>query len=134
MRLSAIVAAPILLFAAGCVSSSEPDGVCTLIGCSSGLRIDLSSALPEGSRLEVFEVATPTQVRTIPCTASQRCEQFVFLVDYQPTGPIQVRIVTPGRTVTGSAVTPVFQTVTPNGPDCPPSCRQARVNAPVAPA
>ncbi|MCU0622947.1 MAG: hypothetical protein MUF53_03670 [Gemmatimonadaceae bacterium] len=125
---------PLLALVASCQSSSEPGRVCTEIGCNSGLRIDLSSALPEGSRLEVFEVATPTQIRTVPCTASQRCEQFVFLVDYQPTGPIQIRIVTPTRTVTGSAITPVFQTTTPNGPDCPPSCRQARVNAPVAPA
>lgn len=134
MRLPLVAAASAALLGTACLSSSDPGGVCTLASCSTGLRVDLSSALPEGSRLEIFEVATPAQVRTVPCTASQRCEQFVFLVDYQPTGPIQIRIVTPGRTVTGSPITPVFQTVTPNGPDCPPSCRQARVNAPVAPA
>lgn len=134
MRFLPVLSSALLLLASACLSSSGPSGVCTLLPCAPGLRIDLSSALPEGSRLEVFEVASPAQVRTVPCTASQRCEQFVFIVDYQPTGPIQVRVVTPGRTVTGAPVTPVYQTVTPNGRDCPPSCVQARVNAPVAPA
>ncbi len=58
----------------------------------------------------------------------------MFIFDHQPSGPIQVRVVPPGRTVTGAPATPVYQTVTPNGRDCPPSCGQARVNALVAPA
>lgn len=117
-----------------CISSSTTESACTALPCSSGLQIDLSSALPEGSRIEIFEVATPTQVRTVACTASQRCERFVFLTDYRPTTAVQIRVVTPGRTVTSAAVVPQYQSLRPNGLGCPPVCEVARLNAPTAPA
>ena len=102
---------------AGCQSVTGQ--VCTLIGCESGLSVELTGSLGVPFRVEVTTEGSPLRmVRECPTAAD--CQR-IFFADYTPSSPVI-------RVITGSDTTTVRRTVEyarhePNGPGCGPICR-----------
>ena len=120
----------ILALAAACSSSnssSQPPQVCTKIGCESGLRVELGGAPAGPFRVEV-QAAGGGAARVFECPAGQRCE-IAFFADFTPE-EATIRVTAGGRT-TARTVRPTYERVQPNGPGCPPVCRQGRVRVEV---
>lgn len=111
--------------AAVCVSGC--DGVpftraCTLIGCENGLTVTLQNA-PAGAF--AVELRVPgAAVRRQECASAAQCTTLVF--DGVVEAAATVAIITPGGEVTRD-VRPQYTRLRPNGPDCEPTCLQARV-------
>jgi len=108
-------------------SSSQPPQVCTKIGCESGLQVELGGAPVGPFRVEA-QAAGGGAARVFECPAGQRCE-IAFFADFTPA-EATVRVITGGRT-TERTVRPTYERVQPNGPGCPPICRQGRVRVEV---
>jgi hypothetical protein len=121
------LAIPLLL--AGCGSSAtDPPHVCTRAGCSSGLEVVLERTPPEPFRVELEVPGTPARF-VYRCDEPARCADRVFFADFTPDY-VRIRVITGTDTVT-QAAQPTYEELRPNGPDCPPTCRVARVRVAV---
>jgi len=117
----------VVALAAACSnSSSQPPQVCTKIGCESGLRVELGDAPAGPFRVEAQ--ADGGAARVFECPAGERCE-FAFFADFTPE-EATIRVTANGRT-TARTVRPTYERVQPNGPGCPPICRQGGVRVEV---
>lgn len=105
-------------------STPPPQRACTLIGCESGLTVVLDDAPAEPYRVEV-SAPGETEPRVVECSSASPCGGRVFLRDFTPESAT-VRVVAGGDTV-AREVRPTYETLQPNGPGCPPTCRQAEV-------
>lgn len=107
-------------------SCSSITGVCTLIGCESGLVV-LLERRPEGAfRVELWHSGSPGEPRYVrECTPVAPCGDRIFFSGYTGT-QAQVTVTTATDTVT-TAVRPEYETTRPNGPRCEPECRLATV-------
>jgi hypothetical protein len=118
---------------AGCdaLGIGEPTRNCTLIGCNSGVTVQLSGNPGESYRVEIFEAGStiPTKVQT--CSLGADCPSFVHFTDYRPAGSVRVRVVIGQRSVTSQPQLLTYVANTPNGPDCAPTCFNALVNMPL---
>jgi hypothetical protein len=122
MKRSATAAAVALL--AGCTGGIN--GACTLIGCQSGLTVNLAQA-PAGSySIEVFTPSSQNGAHYVfQCASAASCGTTAFFAEFTPASVV-VRI----TTETGGReeyVTPSYQKSRPNGPNCGPECIQATV-------
>ena len=100
-----------------------------MIGCSDGLNVVVENApappytveviLPDGTR------------RTARCEAAPGCEAGLF-VEGVTAEEVTVRV-DAGAGSSSQVVRPQYETAQPNGPGCPPVCKQARVTVPYAP-
>ncbi len=114
--------------AAACSNNSpQPPHVCTQIGCESGLRVDRGGAPAGPFRVEA-QAAGGGAPRVFECPAGERCES-AFFADFTPE-EATIRVIADGRT-TARTVRPTYERVQPNGPGCPPICRQGRVRVEV---
>jgi hypothetical protein len=105
----------------------NPIEACTLIGCTSGLSVQLNP-LPSGTfRVEVSVggFGAPNQsLYTFDCNASP-CPVNVFFPGLVINHGF-VRVTTSaGAKVT--EIHPIYESHRPNGADCPPDCRQATI-------
>jgi len=104
----------------GC-SLGEPVA-CSGIECTNSLVVvDLDGAVPSSY---VIEVQALNETRRFTCTAVSLCNGAVF-DDFTPT-QVTIRVTWSGGSVE-QVVTPAYEVVQPNGPDCPPVCRRAVV-------
>lgn len=111
-----------LVLVAACVGANqEPERVCTLIGCNNGLAVEVSSSLQQS--LTVTVQAGAQVLHTFQCDAGQPCRAFV---DNQTPEEVTVHVQTAQGTVS-KTYRPEYKLNRPNGPDCPPECRQATV-------
>lgn len=94
---------------------------CTMIGCSSGVRVVIEGNVPERYTVHVSEGAQT--LRTIVCTADAACD--AFIEDELPT-EVVVRITWADHDRDWT-VNPTYRDVQPNGPACPPTCRQGTI-------
>jgi hypothetical protein len=95
---------------------------CTLIGCGDGLTVVLANA-PAGEF--AVEVRVPgAAARRQECASAAACSTMRF--DGVVAAEATVAIITPTGEVTRT-VRPEYVVSRPNGPDCEPTCRQARV-------
>jgi hypothetical protein len=108
--------------AGGCdVSSPRP---CTLIGCTDGLTVEVTAPTLSGS-ITVVDTAPDGASRTTTVTCAGTTCPFIF-GDFSPaTVTIDVSAGSQSRQV---ILQPQYQLNRPNGPDCPPECRSARVS------
>lgn len=106
--LGAVVAGP-------ACSLGEPV-TCTGIQCTNALVVEFQGAVPSSYTIEV---RGPNETRRFTCTEASLCQEAVF----EGFTPVQatIRLEWSGGTFE-EVVTPVYQTVQPNGPDCPPIC------------
>jgi hypothetical protein len=119
MKRSLVTACVALL--AGCNGIS---GGCTLIGCDSGLLVNLTQAPAGAYRIEVF--ATLDGPRYVyDCASAAQCGTTAFFNDYTPES-VTIRVTTAAGTREQNAQ-PSYSVNQPNGPNCDPTCKQAQV-------
>jgi len=118
------VAGALVALLAGCTGIT--DGACTLLACENGLAVELASA-PDGAyTVEVFTAASQNGPHYIfQCVDPATCGTSAFFAEFTPVNVV-VRVTTGGRTHE-ETVTPAYQQVRPNGPNCGPECKQATV-------
>lgn len=117
--------APLAVLLAGCPPTSPR--ACTLIGCTDGLGVEVSGAPAGPYRIEL-EVPGEAQRRVFRCDTPGACAPAFFEVTPEVA---TVHLVTAAGT-RSQQVRPAYNVTQPNGPDCPPRCRQARVTVPAA--
>jgi hypothetical protein len=99
---------------------------CTMIGCEDGLTVVVEGTPRGAYRVEARAEGEPPRVRE--CTSPEACGQ-VFFAGFLP-GEVTVEVTAVGGARSSRTVRPRVETVQPNGPDCPPTCRQGRVTVP----
>jgi hypothetical protein len=127
MRTSTLAGALALVAAAaaGCAPAASANRVCTMIGCESGLTVVLETA-PQGP-YRVEARAAGEEVRVRECLSERDCGR-IFFADFLPE-EVTLEVIA-GDARASHTVRPRVETVQPNGPECPPTCRQARVTVP----
>ena len=114
-----VVAGVLALGAAACGGGDE--NVCTEIGCASGVNVQVTST---STRLLSVTVASAEgTLSEFRCDTEQNC--LTFIPDVTPA-EITVTVRTSGGTITRT-IQPNYIANRPNGPNCPPECRQASV-------
>lgn len=114
----------IVLSLSGCGNQAQvPQQACTLIGCSDGVTVVVTEA-PDSPY--TVEITLPDgTVLTRRCEGVDGCAQGLFF------GEVTAETVLVRVTGEGSAsetmVSLEYEQLQPNGPDCPPTCAQARV-------
>jgi hypothetical protein len=101
---------------------------CTLIGCRSGLAIELTDIPPGPLTLEV--VLSGSQTQTLTC-AQHTCPPYFFVPDVRPD-EVTLRITTTAGTLT-ETMRPAWSRSQPNGPGCGPVCWEAKVTMSAVP-
>jgi hypothetical protein len=100
------------------------NGNCTLIGCASGLIVNLAQAPAGAYRIEVFsEPGGPHYV--FDCASAAQCGTSTMFTDYTPAS-VTIRVTTSAGTREQTAQ-PSYSINRPNGPDCGPECKQGQV-------
>ena len=121
MRRSLVLATSIVLAGSACF-----DSACTLVGCSSGLRIDFNAPPTMPFRLEASSGYAGGPAYVFECTVVAQCNaQYVFLTDYLPPSAT-IKLTTAAGTTTLD-VTPAYGKFQPNGSRCGPTCTVATV-------
>jgi hypothetical protein len=121
-RVQLLVLSSAVFAIASCAPGASTE--CTMIGCDDGWNVELIGG-------------------TLPATYTVQVRvdgQIVAAVECSPTNPCARTMFLPGVTaeqaeleISGAdlnlqwEVTPTYQTVQPNGANCPPICRQASV-------
>ena len=108
---------------AACRSATPPMQACTLIGCSDGVTIIVAGAPP--ARYTVALELPDGRRRSLRCEAAAGCAAGLFFEDVSAE-QVTVEISSDAGTSVHE-VRPSYVESQPNGPDCPPVCRQARV-------
>ena len=106
----------------GCSDDFYPQ-VCTQIGCDSGFRIEIEGDLPD--RYTVTLEAPGAESRTMECPSPFCGPSTVVVVDFAPE-TVEIRLEGEGLDYV-ETFEPDYTTIFPNGPDCPPECRQATI-------
>lgn len=112
-----------LVFVAAFGSGCDVAGpTCTLIGCT-GLVVEVTGA-PGQTPVTVVVTAPDGSTRSTTCTsATGTCP--VSFPDFTPAS-VTIRVST-GTQTTEETRQPMYEVTRPNGPACPPECRNARV-------
>jgi hypothetical protein len=112
-----------LVLVAACGSGCNVVGPgCTLIGCT-GLVVEVTGA-PGQTPVTVVVTAPDGSTRSTTCTsATGTCP--VSFPDFTPAS-VTIRVST-GTQTTEVTRQPAYEVTRPNGPACPPECRNARV-------
>jgi hypothetical protein len=116
------VAAALVMLCAGPACNVVGPSACTLIGCT-GLVVEVTGAAGQ-TPVTVVVTAPDGSTRSATCTtATGTCP--VSFLDFTPAS-LTVRV-SSGNQSTELTVQPAYQLTRPNGPECPPECRSARV-------
>lgn len=113
-----------LVLVAACGSGCGVAGptACTLIGCT-GLVVEVTGA-PGSTPVTVAVSAPDGSTRSSTCTSAMgTCP--VSFPDFTPAS-VTIRVST-GTQTTEVTRQPIYEVSRPNGPACPPECRNARV-------
>jgi hypothetical protein len=106
---------------AGCTS-----GVCTLIGCNSGLIVSVQPAPTPPYRIEAYTEPSATRY-VADCATADSCGSGVVFTDFTPDR-VSVDVITGADTVTREFTGPItYKTSQPNGPSCSPTCQSATI-------
>ena len=130
MKVSPLLGAVVLSLLPGCQTPPPaPERACTLIGCSDGITVVVENAPAPPYTVEV--VLPDGTSRTSRCEAAPGCDAGLF-VEGVTAEEVTVRV-TAGAGSSSQVVRPSYETAQPNGPGCPPICKQARVQVRYAP-
>lgn len=114
--------------AASCANTSEPQRVCTLIGCENGLTVEVNQSLQQSFTVNV-RAGTQT-IHTFRCDPGQPCRAFI---SNQTPDEVTVSIdAGGGQQPVSRTYRPEYRLNRPNGPDCDPECKQATVTLTVS--
>jgi hypothetical protein len=121
----------LLAFVAITVTScarQEPVVACTMIGCEDGVAVELETVPQAPFSVEVTPL--PGGAATIKeCATAEACGATLFFEEVRADS-ISVKVTSAAGTRT-VGVRISYSTSRPNGPQCAPSCRQARLRVPV---
>ena len=98
----------------------QPTRVCTMIGCENGLAVEVKTALQQAFTVNV---RSGTKVHTFRCEPRQTCRTFI---SNETPAEVLVTVET-ARGPVSQRLYPQYRMNRPNGPDCPPECKQATV-------
>jgi hypothetical protein len=130
MKVSSLLGAIVLSLLQGCQTPPPaPERACTQIGCSDGLTVVVENAPAPPYTVEV--VLPGGTSRTSRCEAAPGCDAGLFF-EGVTAEELTVRV-TAGAGSSSQVVRPSYETSQPNGPGCPPICKQARVQVRYAP-
>ena len=124
MAIPRAVLALTLAFAAAVGSGCDllGPGACTLIGCT-GLVVEVTGA-PGQTPVTVVVTAPDGSTRSTSCSSvTGACP--VSFPDFTPSS-VTIRV-SSGTQTTEETRQPTYEVTRPNGPACPPECRNARV-------
>lgn len=118
----------LLLLLAACTPAQPTVRACTEIGCSNELRIVVDGSLPATYTIEL--AAPGLETVSLTCTNGQSSEASIH--ECRPDGalfrdlaPDEVTITfTSDAGIVSDTLRPTYTTAQPNGPECPPICRQ----------
>jgi hypothetical protein len=102
-----------------------PAQACTRIGCDDGWTVELVGAAALPATYTIRVLVDDAVVASVQCTPTQPCGERVFVAGVT-AAEAELEIVG-GEVPLRWTVTPEYNTLQPNGPNCPPTCRQARV-------
>lgn len=120
-RLS-LLGAGLLALLNGCQPAARPMQACTMIGCSDGVTVVVRDAPPAPYAVRL---TLPDGTRRVArCEAARGCAAGLFVPDVSGD-ELQVEVL--GPVATSTVVHPRYTESRPNGPSCPPVCRQARI-------
>jgi hypothetical protein len=112
-----------------CNSNNTSTGQsCTLIGCSSGLNLNLTGKVPNTFELEL--IPSIGEKRLVQCPAGGSgtiClgEKAILIQNFTPE-EVAITVSYDGKKVTQNFV-PSYSDSRPNGPNCEPACKQAQL-------
>lgn len=117
-----------LAFAVSCSYSDDNTWdnipvICTLIGCTDGLTVQIEGMLPTTFVLEAVAPVGPPVI--VECPDSALCGSNIFLEGFTPE-EVTIRLSFDSDSVS-ETFNPFYETYQPNGPDCPPECLVASV-------
>jgi hypothetical protein len=104
---------------------APPPQACTRIGCEHGWSVELTGAAALPATYTIRVIVDGGVVASRQCSPAEPCGEQVFLAGV--TADEAVLEIVGGPVPLRWTVTPEYSLVQPNGPDCPPTCRQARV-------
>jgi hypothetical protein len=99
-------------------------GACTLIGCESGLFVQITGTPAGAYRVEAIGAGSEV-LHFVNCPSAEACAGGAVFRDFFPES-VTIRVTTAAGTTTQS-VQPTYTDSQPNGPNCPPTCRQGSV-------
>jgi hypothetical protein len=120
MRFTTFLNATAAVLLAGCNPLTQ---ACTLIGCESGLLVQLTTPPSGAYRVEAIVAGAAPVV--LECGATPACPPIVFRE--LEAERVTIRVTTGDRTVSRD-FTPQYENQYPNGRRCGPACRSATVN------
>jgi hypothetical protein len=112
----------IVALLAGCAVPPAMEGACTRIGCASGAAIEINGALPDSYTVTLF--APGEAPRVVHCAPAQECMGRVFF-EGVTASDVEIEIAGDVGWRERRTVSLTYATSQPNGPGCPPICRQA---------
>lgn len=115
-----------LLLCAACTPESEATA-CTLIGCESGVTVQLATLPSAPFAVELTPAGGPSTIKE--CVTAEACGSELFF-----SGVSADSVTVTVRSAAGESTTRAkaeYAVSRPNGPQCDPECRQARVKATV---
>ena len=112
----------VLVAAFGSACGVVGPSACTLIGCT-GLVVEVTGA-PGQTPVMVVVTAPDGSTRSSTCSSTAgTCP--VSFHDFTPAS-VTIRVLT-GTQTTEVIRQPMYEVSRPNGPECPPECRNARL-------
>jgi hypothetical protein len=102
-----------------------PQQACTRIGCEDGWTVELAGAAALPPTYTIRVLVDGAVVASAHCTPAQPCGEIMFRAGVT-AAEAELEIIG-GAVPLRWTVTPEYNMVQPNGPGCPPTCRQARV-------
>lgn len=110
---------------AACGTNNDPGLICTEIGCNSGIAVVLETPPSLPYRVEVYAPGSSKTRYVHDCPTQSSCTPGIFFQDFTPDRVI-VEVITASGTQRHEAM-PIYSETQPNGPGCPPVCRNAMV-------
>jgi hypothetical protein len=124
MRRTGLCAAALFAIAAAVAGCDDPTGrVCTEIGCSDGLYVTLRYT--PSVELEIVASTSAGDERTASCVVNPNGSCLVGFYGFVPEDVTLA--VFGGDQPVSVTLQPAYEDFQPNGPGCPPICRQATV-------
>lgn len=101
------------------------DRVCTEIGCSDGISVQVSDQRPDSISISIFRNQDTEPIASRQCTEpDQSC--VLFAAGETPDN-VSVEIGWEGGAFR-ETFSPQYEEFRPNGPGCPPTCRMASID------
>ena len=120
MRLPIVLLAGLVI--TSCASNTGPERACTLIGCDNGVEVQVVHSLGQPFSVTVRNTLGDPMYSFI-CQPGQPCRAFIA---GQTPQDVRVTVNAPQGEVS-KTFKPEYKISKPNGPDCPPDCKQATI-------